>query len=63
VTDKIPRLAALDAIATLKYPDARTATELAHNAALSEAMAALSALPSMVSNLAETADALAVGNL
>lgn len=38
--DTIPRQAAIDAIAALKFNDARTPTELAHNAALSEAMAA-----------------------
>lgn len=45
MTNAIPRQAAIDAIAALKFDDARTPTELAHNAALSEAMAALCAMP------------------
>lgn len=58
------RQAATDAIAALKFDDARTPTELAHNAALSEAMAAICALPSTATpELPETGDPLAVRNL
>lgn len=45
MANTIPRQSAINAIAALKFNDARTPTELSHNAALSEAIAALCAMP------------------
>lgn len=62
MTEAVSRKVAVDALAALKYPDACTAAELAHNAALSEAIAALSALPGVKHDLSETGDTLGMRN-
>lgn len=62
MTEAVSRKVAVNAVAALKYPDARSAAELAHNAALSEAVAALSALPGVPHDLSETGDALGMRN-